>query len=106
MQSIPYDPMQTERPGNGADDAVKKLQEAIDQIHLLEEIIEKYRKVKEGHWIVLDNCSNEGIYCSHCNNKIFDYPSKPKKKLSNYCPNCGSKNEQFYNPSTGKYMIR
>lgn len=59
---------------------------------------------RNGRWIVLDNCSNQGIYCSECQNKIFDYVTKPKKKLSNFCPNCGSKNEQFYNPSTGKYM--
>ena len=60
--------------------------------------------LKDGHWKVLDNCSNPGIYCSRCNNKIFDYPGKPKKKLSNFCPNCGSKNERFYNPETSRYM--
>lgn len=59
---------------------------------------------KKGHWTVLDNCSNAGIYCSECFNKIFDFPSKPKKKMSNYCPNCGSKNEYFINPTTGKIM--
>jgi DNA-directed RNA polymerase subunit RPC12/RpoP len=59
---------------------------------------------KTGMWIVLDECANEGIYCSECNHKIFDSPEKPKKKKSNYCPNCGSKNDQFYNPTTEKYM--
>ena len=102
--TTPYDTARIEGHISAVDDVIKKLQEAIDQIHLLEEIIEKYHKAKEGQWIVLDNCSNAGIYCSKCNNKIFDYPCKPKKKLSNYCPNCGSKNELFYNPSTGKYM--
>ena len=67
--SIPYDPLQTERPGNGA---------------------------KEGHWIVLEFCANEGIYCSECHMKIFDRITKPKKKLSQYCPHCGSRNEQFF----------
>lgn len=59
---------------------------------------------EDGHWIVLEYCSNEGIYCSKCMNKIFDRSIKPKKKLSNYCPNCGSKNTHFFNPSTEKIM--
>ena len=57
-----------------------------------------------GHWIVLKYCAIEGIYCSKCLNKIFDRSTKPKKKLSNYCPNCGSKNTHFFNPSTDKIM--
>ena len=59
---------------------------------------------ENGHWIVLEYCANEGIYCSKCMNKIFDRSIKPKKKLSNYCPNCGSKNTHFFNPSTEKIM--
>ena len=51
---------------------------------------------KEGHWIVLTMCANEGIYCSECSTKIFDRISKPKKKLSQYCPHCVSRNEQFF----------
>ena len=50
----------------------------------------------EGHWIVLEYCANEGIYCSKCHMKIFDRTTKPKKKLSLYCPHCGSRNEQFF----------
>ena len=64
----------------------------------------KEQEAKEGHWIVLEYCANEGIYCSKCMNKIFDRSTKPKKKLSNYCPNCGSKNTHFFNPSTEKIM--
>ena len=56
----------------------------------------KGQKSKTGHWIVLDYCANEGIYCSECTNKIFDHITKPKKKLSQYCPHCGSRNEQFF----------
>lgn len=56
----------------------------------------KEQKAKEGHWIVLDFCANEGIYCSECHMKIFDRTTKPKKKLSQYCPHCGSRNEQFF----------
>ena len=51
---------------------------------------------KEGHWEVLAMCANEGIYCSECHMKIFDRITKPKDKLSRYCPHCGSKNEQFF----------
>ena len=64
----------------------------------------KEQEEVEGHWIVLEYCANEGIYCSKCMNKIFDRSTKPKKKLSNYCPNCGSKNTHFFNPSTEKIM--
>lgn len=51
---------------------------------------------RKGHWIVLEYCANEGIYCSECHTKIFDFITKPKKKLSQYCPHCGSRNEQFF----------
>ena len=51
---------------------------------------------RKGHWIVLEYCANEGIYCSECKTKIFDFITKPKKKLSQYCPHCGSRNEQFF----------
>lgn len=56
----------------------------------------KEQKAKEGHWEVLEYCANEGIYCSECHMKIFDRVTKPKDKLSRYCPHCGSKNEQFF----------
>lgn len=64
---------------------------ARDALALLEE-----QKAKEGHWIVLEFCANEGIYCSKCHMKIFDRTTKPKKKLSQYCPHCGSRNDQFF----------
>ena len=51
---------------------------------------------KTGHWIVLEYWANEGIYCSECHMKIFDRITKPKKKLSQYCPHCGSRNDQFF----------
>ena len=56
----------------------------------------KEQEAKEGHWIVLEFCANEGIYCSECHMKIFDRITKPKKQLSQYCPHCGSRNEQFF----------
>ena len=90
-------------------DALKLLKEQEEQIKTRDESLEKAReeikwlrgmleeqKVKEGHWIVLDFCANEGIYCSECHMKIFDRTTKPKKKLSQYCPHCGSRNDQFF----------
>ena len=62
---------------------------------MAEELL-KEQEVKEGHWIVLEFCANEGIYCSECHMKIFDRTTKPKKKLSQYCPHCGSRNDQFF----------
>ena len=56
----------------------------------------KEQETKTGHWIVLDFCANEGIYCSECHMKIFDRVTKPKDKLSRYCPHCGSRNDQFF----------
>ena len=57
--------------------------------------IEVLKQHKKGHWEILTMCANEGIYCSECHMKIFDFTHKPKDKLSKYCPHCGSKNEQF-----------
>ena len=45
---------------------------------------------KTGHWIWLQFCANEGVYCSECHTKMFDrYPMK--KKLSQFCGHCGAK---------------
>ena len=46
---------------------------------------------KTGHWIVLEDCSNSGIYCSECHVKVFDFTHKPKEKISKYCPHCGAR---------------
>ena len=89
------------------DDLLRKLQKDKDKLCLeVSEWKHKYhdrplkeQETEDGHWIVLEYCANEGIYCSKCLNKIFERSTKPKKKLSNYCPNCGSKNTYFFNPS-------
>jgi len=57
----------------------------------------------KGNWIILTDCANKGIYCSNCNTKIFEQTTMPKKKLSHFCPNCGSKNELFYNPTSKEF---
>lgn len=47
---------------------------------------------KTGHWIYLQYCANEGVYCSECHTKMFDrHPMK--KKLSQFCGHCGAKME-------------
>ena len=50
------------------------------------------KEQKTGHWILLENCSNSGVYCSECQTKVFDnYPFK--KKFSYFCPHCGTRME-------------
>ena len=56
------------------------------------ELLKESNRSKHGHWIVLQNCSNSGVYCSECMNKMFDrYPMK--KKFSQYCAHCGAHND-------------
>lgn len=45
---------------------------------------------KTGHWIWVQYCANEGVYCSECHTKMFDYYPM-KKKLSQFCGHCGAK---------------
>ena len=92
-------------------DAIAMLKEDCHNCKL-ECLLQKYDELKEkydallkeqdavepktGHWDVFEYCANEGIYCSKCHIKVFDRTTKPKKKLSQYCPHCGSRNEQFF----------
>lgn len=56
------------------------------------ELLKEQNRSKHGHWKVLQNCSNSGVYCSECNTKMFDrYPMK--KKFSQYCGHCGAHND-------------
>ena len=56
------------------------------------ELLKEQDRSKHGHWIVLTDCSNAGVYCSECNTKMFDRYPMPKKK-SQYCGHCGSHND-------------
>lgn len=52
---------------------------------------------RKGKWIILDECANEGIYCSVCHKKVLkiDYSNTMKKwKDFKFCPNCGAKMEE------------
>ena len=48
--------------------------------------------VKRGEWLVLDECSNAGVYCSRCHKKVYKERYANVKEQSDYCPNCGAKN--------------
>lgn len=43
-----------------------------------------------GHWNLLDECSNEGVYCSVCNKKVYKKYYANQKVKSRFCPNCGA----------------
>lgn len=45
----------------------------------------------EGEWVLLDECSNEGVYCSVCHKKVYRKEYANQKLKSNFCPNCGAK---------------
>lgn len=45
---------------------------------------------KHGHWMLLDECSNAGVYCSVCSKKVYRTDYANQKIKSKYCPNCGS----------------
>lgn len=44
-----------------------------------------------GHWILLDECSNSGYYCSECHKKVIKEGWSNTVKKVKYCPNCGAK---------------
>ena len=43
---------------------------------------------QHGYWYALDECANEGVYCSVCNKKVYKL-NYTNQKLK-YCPNCGA----------------
>lgn len=45
---------------------------------------------KHGHWVALDECANEGVYCSVCHKKVYKLNYANQKLESKYCPNCGA----------------
>lgn len=49
--------------------------------------------VRHAKWELIDECINEGVYCSNCRKKIYraraEYANQKVK--SNYCPNCGAR---------------
>jgi predicted RNA-binding Zn-ribbon protein involved in translation (DUF1610 family) len=48
-------------------------------------------EVKYGRWYLLDECANEGVYCTACHKKVYKKDYANQKVKSKYCPNCGAK---------------
>lgn len=46
---------------------------------------------KTGYWILLDECSNSGYYCSECHKKVVKEGWSETVKKIKFCPNCGIK---------------
>ena len=47
--------------------------------------------VRHAKWELIDECVNEGVYCSNCHKKIYRAEYANQKVKSNYCPNCTTK---------------
>ena len=50
---------------------------------------EQVEKVWRGGWIALDECANEGVYCSKCKKKVYRIEYANEKMKSSFCPHCG-----------------
>lgn len=50
--------------------------------------VESDRRV--GQWLLLDECSNSGVYCSICGKKVYKEDYANQKIKSKFCPNCGA----------------
>lgn len=50
--------------------------------------------VVHAHWFLLDDCVNEGVYCSACTKKVYKTDYANQKLKSKYCPNCGAKMDE------------
>ena len=71
--------------GKGYMDAIHDAIEHVKFMPTLEQ-----NETKHGHWTLLDECSNEGVYCSVCSKKVYRTDYANQKIKSKYCPNCGS----------------
>ena len=56
-----------------------------------EEVDVEFVEVKHGEWFLLDECANEGVYCSVCHKKVYKTDYANQKVKSAYCPNCGAR---------------
>ena len=50
--------------------------------------------VRHAKWVLIDECVNEGVYCSNCHKKIYRAEYANQKVKSNFCPNCGPKMDE------------
>lgn len=65
----------------------------LDEILMEDCKVADVAPVRHAKWELIDECINEGVYCSNCHKKIYraraEYANQKVK--SNYCPNCGAK---------------
>lgn len=52
------------------------------------------KPVVHAHWFLLDDCANEGVYCSACTKKVYKTDYANQKLKSKYCPNCGAQMDE------------
>jgi hypothetical protein len=45
---------------------------------------------EHGHWFLLDECANAGVYCSVCHKKVYKECYANVKPKSKFCPHCGA----------------
>jgi hypothetical protein len=69
-------------------DQLIKVSDAVDIIRHLSSVTPQ---PKTGHWVLLDECSNSGYYCSYCYKKLVKEGWSNTVKKIKYCPNCGSR---------------
>lgn len=58
--------------------------------HMYDYLMKSDECKKHGHWFLLDECANAGVYCSICHKKVYKTDYANQKIKSKYCPNCGS----------------
>lgn len=69
----------------------------IDWIEALNQAIKALEQARpKGKWKILDECANEGVYCSKCHKTVFklDFSHTMKWRNFKYCPNCGARMEE------------
>ena len=62
-----------------------------DVINRIAKLSAYVAEVSHGEWFLLDECANEGVYCSICHKKVYKKCYANQKLKSIYCPNCGAK---------------
>ena len=70
-------------------DAYDKWEEIIDALNAIPSV--DVVPVIHARWFLLNECSNEGVYCSNCHKKVYRSDYANQKVKSKYCPNCGAK---------------
>ncbi|MBP5168911.1 MAG: hypothetical protein ILP14_06890 [Oscillospiraceae bacterium] len=75
-------------------DILAQYEDSEDLAGVLIRIIKELPSVnteKTGHWILLDECSNSGYYCSECHKKVVKEGWSETVKKIKFCLNCGAK---------------